>query len=204
MKLTRLLFIFLLIFSADVVAIPQNSFAEAENAVNIGAKELVGPYTSVGGVVSASVVFVEYERLTSNQFSLVGRIGQLDYKYSGYYEEGDGPGVEVGFRFYPDGNGMKGFYLGANGGFWFTDWTRRWDVGTSYETKHSGSSTAFDVNFELGVRLGSEKIAIIPTFNIGNSLCISGECSRRTRFSDLGFSLGFNAIGLGLALGIVF
>jgi hypothetical protein len=187
--------IYFLIFFAGIVAIPQNSFAEAENSVNIGAKGLVGPYTS------ASVVFVEYERLTSNKFSILGRIGQLDYEYSGYYiEEGDGHGVEVGFRFYPDGNGMKGFYLGANGGFWFTDWTRRWDVGTSYETKRSSSSTAFDVNFELGGRFGSEKFVIIPTFNIGNSLCISDECSGRTR--SLG--LGFNAIGLGLALGIGF
>ena len=201
MKLARLLFIFLLIFSAGVIAIPQNSFAETENAVNIGAKGLVGPD------ISASVVFVEYERLTSNKISLVGRIGQLDYEYDDgvYIEEGDGPGVEVGLRFYPAGNGMKGFYLGANGGFWFTDWTWRDDVGKSYETKGSGSSTAFDINFELGGRLGSEKFVIIPTFNIGNFLSISDECSRTgsSASCDKGTELGFYAI-IGLALGIGF
>lgn len=189
------------------IAIPQDSSAEGakskNNSFNIGVTGLVGPD------LWASVVYGEYERLLSNRFSMFGRVGQLNYEYDDgtYIEEGNGPGIDIGVRLYPRGEGMKGFFIGGTVGYWKTDWEWTDDAGTTYETKGEGSSNAVKVDFEIGgrINLGSETISLIPSAHIGNFFGISSDCkiTKGSGTCSDESELGFYGI-IGLALGIAF
>lgn len=174
--------------------------AERMNGVNLGGSFVVGPDTT------ATLLFAEYERLLSNRFSILGRIGTLDYKYDddSYEEDGDGPGVEFGVRFYPAGNGMNGFYLGGGMGIWSTDWDWIEDKGQSYETRGSGKSTAWDLNANVGAKfpLGNSGFHIEPNALIGNWFSVDDSCnyadgSACDRESELGF-YGLIALNIGM------
>lgn len=162
-----------------------------ENSVNIGIKGVAG------ADVSANIFVLQYEKMVSDKFSIVGTLGRIAYKYeydSIYYddiEEGDGPGVEVGFHVYPRRE-MSGFYYGANAGFWSIERTWRYDIGSRYETRGSGSLTVVDVNFELGGRFRlSENFAIIPTFTAGS-------------FFSSSSAIGGPYVSLGISAGLGF
>lgn len=111
-----------------------------------------------------------------------------------YAENGDGPGFEFGVRFYPAGNGMKGFYIGAGTCLWFSEWTWIDDKGQSYETRGSGESTAWDLNFNIGAKipLGNSGLHIEPNALIGNWFSVDYECkydngSACSKESEMGF-----------------
>ena len=123
----------------------------------------------------------------------------------GEYVE-DGSGFDVGIR--PGGNGMRGFFVGANIGVWSTDWTWTDDKATFYETRGNGTTDSLKIEFELVGRfpLGSETASLMPAAHIGSfvgqdSECtqtypVSGTCAQETE-------TGFYVL-LGLSLGIAF
>lgn len=170
--------------------------AAGNNAVNLGGAAAVGPDTS------ATLVFVEYERMLNDGLTILGRIGNLDYEYDDgdYLEEGDGPGFEVGVRIYPAGNGMKGFYFGGAVGLWFTEWDWIDDIGTLWQTSGYGESTALDLNINIGGKfpLGGSNFHIEPHALIGNFFGVDDECYYKTGGTgtcDLEAELGFYAVG---------
>jgi hypothetical protein len=86
-----------LCLAALFMLFPGTAAAAGNNAVNLGGAAAVGPDTS------ATLVFIEYERMLNDGLAILGRIGNLDYEYDDgdYLEEGDGPGFEVGSGFIP-------------------------------------------------------------------------------------------------------
>src|SRR3990172_11204562 len=94
--------------------------SSAENSVNAGFAALPGLFDT-----EATVFFVEYERKLGDKISILGRFGMLDYEFDdgSYMEDGDGPGFDVGVRFYPMAGAMEKLYIGGSAGLWKTDWT---------------------------------------------------------------------------------
>lgn len=190
MKWKSSLLIAALCFTVSIIVFPQSSSAEAENSVNAGIKGLVGSR------VFANIFVLQYEKMVSDKFSIVGTLGRIAYKYEydrinyNEIEEGDGPGVEVGFHVYPR-RGMSGFYYGANAGIWAIERTWRYAIGSPYfDRKGSDSLTVVDVNFELGGRFRlSENFAIIPTFTAGS--LVSSSYAIGGPYVSLGISVGF-------------
>src|SRR5574341_847435 len=78
--------------------------SSAENSVNAGFAALPGLFDT-----EATVFFVEYERKLGDKISILGRFGVLDYEFDdgSYTEDGDGPGFDVGVRFYPMAGAME-------------------------------------------------------------------------------------------------
>lgn len=191
-----------LMFCVGIGAVSDSAFAQADNSINVRGVGLLG------ADIAASVGFLEYERVLKDNLAVFGRIGQLSYEYDDdvYVEEGDGPGFEAGIRFYPSGEGMKGFYLGGSLGYWDTEWDWIDDQGEPYETRGSGSSTAINATFELGGRfnLGSESVSLIPSAHIGNFFSVEDECvvtqGPATACDSGETELGLYAV-VGLALG---
>jgi len=155
----------------------------AERAISIGGSGLAGPD------LTASVIYVEYEQTIINKLSFYARGGQLSYDYDDdeYEEEGDGPGIEGGVRFYPSGDGLKGFFIGAGLGLWDTEWDWIDDKGTAWETRGSDDSTSVELHFIVGGRLGS-KVQFVPTFQIGSFLSTDAELGA---YAVLGASISF-------------
>lgn len=162
------------------------SHADGENTIRAGV--FVNPV----GVVGA----VEYERLLGNRFSVGARLGYIDYDYKDgtYTETGNGPGVEFLARYYPQGKGHKGFYVGGAVGLWNASW--KWTDPLDTPTSSSGTSVAMDVNVNVGwkIPLGSDRMYIDPNIAIGNFFSIS---------SDDEANLGFY-VAAGLSFGMVF
>ena len=134
----------ILAFAISLLLIPTTAAAAGDNSVNLGVAGAIGPDTT------ATLVFVEYERMLNNNLAILGRIGNLDYEYDDdvYLEEGDGPGLEVGVRVYPSGDG-KGFYYGGAAGLWFTEWD--WVDDQDDECTYTqGGVGACDLEAELG------------------------------------------------------
>ena len=92
---------------ATVLALGLSLPSHADGESTIRAGVFVNPV----GVVGA----VEYERLLGYRFSIGARLGYIDYDYKDgtYTETGNGPGVEFLVRYYPQGKGHKGFYVGG-------------------------------------------------------------------------------------------
>lgn len=185
-------------------ALPAVATAEPANSINLMGAGLVGPD------LSASVFGLEYERLLNDSLSIMGRFANLDYKYDDdvYEEDGDGSGFDVGVRFYPGGNGMRGFFLGGNVGFWSTDWTWIDDKDTGSPSQGDGTTDSFKVEFEVGGRfpLGSETVSLMPAAHIGSFVGQDSECRQTqptagtcTEESEVGFY-----VLRGLSLGIAF
>ena len=164
----------ILAFAISLLLIPTTAAAAGDNSVNLGVAGAIGPDTT------ATLVFVEYERMLNNNLAILGRIGNLDYEYDDdvYLEEGDGPGLEVGVRVYPSGDG-KGFYYGGAAGLWFTEWDWVDDQGQIFESRGYGESTALDLNFNIGGKfpLGSSNFHIAPQALIGNFFGVDDECT---------------------------
>jgi len=160
-----------------------SSVIAADKAISIGASGLAG------ADLSASVVYFEYEQSIVNKLSFYARGGQLAYDYDDgdYEEDGDGPGIEGGVRFYPSGDGLKGFFIGAGLGLWDTEWDWTDDKGTAWETTGSGDSTSAEIHFILGGRIGN-KVQFVPTFQIGSFLSTDAELGA---YAILGASLSF-------------
>jgi hypothetical protein len=152
----------------------------------------LGFFVNPVGTVAAA----EYEYLMGGKVSMGARLGYLDYDYKdgSYREVGDGPGVEFIGRFYPHGQGHRGFYVGGAVGLWRTSWS--WTDRFAFPFRASGTSTAVDVNVNLGwkIPLGSERIYLDPNLAIGNFFSLS---------SDDVELVGFYVAG-GLSVGTVF
>jgi hypothetical protein len=178
----------LLLFAVPVMALGASTTASAADNSTIRAGVLVNP---VGTVAT-----VEYEYLLGKKISLGARLGYIDYDYKDgtYRETGDGPGAELLLRFYPGGQGHKGFYVGGALGAWNSSW--KWTDPNDTPTSDSGTSTAVDVNVNLGwkIPLGSDRIYIDPNIAIGNFFSTS---------SDDTANLGFY-VAAGLSIGVTF
>jgi hypothetical protein len=152
----------------------------------------------VGAFVNpvGSVAAVEYEYLLGRKVSLGARLGYIDYDYKDetYRETGNGPGAELLVRFYPGGQGHKGFYLGGAVGFWNASW--KYTDPASTPTTDTGTSTAVDVNLNLGwkIPLGSDRVYLDPNIAIGNFFSSA---------SDDTANLGIY-IAAGLSIGMTF
>lgn len=162
------------------------SHADGENTIRAGV--FVNPVGAVGAV--------EYERLLGNHFSLGARLGYIDYDYKDgtYTETGNGPGVEFLARYYPQGKGHKGFYVGGAVGVWNSTWESR--DPANIPVNDSGTATAADVNVNIGwkIPLGSDRMYIDPNIAIGNFFSLSSSDA-----ANLGFY-----VAAGLSFGMVF
>ncbi|HEX9626633.1 MAG TPA: hypothetical protein VGA00_06820 [Acidiferrobacterales bacterium] len=143
-----------------------------------------------------TVAMVEYEHLLGSKASIGARLGYIDYDYKdgSYREVGDGPGIEFLGRFYPQGKGHEGFYVGGAIGLWRPSW--RWTDPFDTPTSDTGTSSTIDVNFNIGwkIPLGTKRVYLDPHFAIGNFFSLS---------SDDTANLGFYAAA-GLSVGMVF
>lgn len=173
-------------------------------AAPLAANAMEGPSNSVrfGGYVNpdARVAVVEYEKMFRDRISIGARVGALDYEYDdgSYEEEGDGNGVEFLFRFYPQGNGFKGFWFGAGVGFWQTDWS--YTDPTDVPSADSGDTDSINVNVSAGwkIPLTPKKFYIDPSITIGNYFGISSD-STYDNEPELGLY-----VAAGIAFGINF
>lgn len=97
-------------------------------------------------------------------------------------------------RLYPGGKGHKGFYVGGAVGVWNTSW--KYTDPASVPTRDSGTSTAINVNVNLGLKipLGSDRVYIDPNIAIGNFFSTA---------SDDAANLGFDIAG-GVSVGVIF
>ena len=161
----------------------------------------------MGPDLGASLFYVEYERLVSPKVSLLGRLARIDYEYDDgvYVEEGSGPMIEMGVRFYPSENGLRGFYIGGGAGFGSADvdWTD--DKGEVYETTGTADVSYFDLNFNLGskIMLGPN-FHIEPSALIGNWFVMESDCTRSNGADcDTDSELGLYAI-FALSVGVEF
>lgn len=181
--------------------------SSAENSVNAGFAALPGLFDT-----EATVFFVEYERKLGDKISILGRFGVLDYEFDdgSYTEDGDGPGFDVGVRFYPMAGAMEKLYIGGSLGLWTTDWTY---VDSSYfpfTTYYAGSgeSTALKIEFEVGYRfpIANSPVAVIPAFRTGSYISVDDSCN--STFSpgfDCGNESEAGAYGvLGVSVGFQF
>lgn len=185
------------------LAVPAVVLAEPRNSINLTGAAGFAPDASASGF------FVEYERLVGEKVSLLGRFGSTSYSFddSVYVEDGDGSGVDLGVRLYPQG-GMKGLYFGGSLGFWSSDWTFTDDMGTFYQTTGTGSSDAVRLDLEIGGRfnLGSGPVSLMPSFHLGNYFSVSDDCtytSGATGACDNSAEFNLYAY-LGLAVGFAF
>ncbi len=162
------------------------SHADGENTIRAGV--FVNPV----GVVGA----VEYEHLLGNHFSIGARLGYIDYDYKDgtYTETGNGPGVEFLARYYPQGKGHKGFYVGGAVGVWNSTWKSR--DPADIPVNDSGTATAADVNVNIGwkIPLGTDRVYLDPNLAIGNFFSLSSSDA-----ANLGFY-----VAAGLSFGMVF
>lgn len=168
MKKTNVIYVALFTLMLALMANAGNCYAQnPKNSISFGGGGGVGPDAS------GTVFFLQYERLLSDRISLTGFIGSLEYEYDDdeYWEEGDGPGVQVDFRFYPGARdkGMQGFYLGGGFGIWDTEWDWKDDMDTAYPTSGSGDSVSIDVHYRMGgkINFGSSGVFIEPGVQLG-------------------------------------
>ena len=152
-----------------------------ENQLRRNAINFYGLFVLSSESTSGSVFLAEYERLLAPKASIFIKGGGLQYKYdeSSYHEKGDGPGFDIGARFYPSGNGLKWFYVGGSMGYWDINWD-----ADNYGSKRSGSSSVFNIGVDLGVKipLWSSNFTFNPAVQVGDfvslSNCNSSACSR--------------------------
>ncbi len=182
-------FILLCLFIFSAALCPGISSAEGpKNAVNAGGWGLLGPD------LSAHVKAVEYERLLSDNLSVLGRVSTLDYDYddSWYEEDGDGLGLGAGIRYYFSGSGLDGFYLGGSLGYWDVEY----DFDDDDDGTGKGESKAINVSVEGGYRfMFTKNFGIVPNARIGNFFTFDEECSLDSgAASDSDSELGFYVV----------
>lgn len=155
---------------------------EGDNSVNAGFAVLPGLFDT-----DAAVIFVEYERKLADKLTIIGRFGALDYDFDDgvYKESGDGPGLDVGVRFYPMSGAMKDLYIGGALGLWWTEWTYTDASWIAYGPQGfqwlmgNGKTTALKAEFEVGYRFLIPKtpVAVSPSFRTGTYLSLDDSCS---------------------------
>jgi hypothetical protein len=150
-----------------------------------------------------TIFLVDYERLIADKFSVGGRVGAIDYTVEdgSYTEDGNGNGIEATFRWYPRGEGFKGFFLGAGLGYWDTDWS--WTDPYDTPNKGSGSSAAVDVNFNVGwkIAFGRAPVYFEPSIIVGDFLSVTTQSDTSTSGNES--ELGVYAL-VALAIGFAF
>ena len=183
-----------LIIICAALGFQTNSYAlEGDNSI-----KFTGGFNNVG-----SLFLVDYERMIADQFAVGGRVGFIDYEVEdgSYTENGDGNGLEATFRWYPKADGFNGFFIGGALGFWNTDWS--WTDPNDSPTRGSGSSFAFNINFNLGWKFGfgSSPVYIEPSLIAGNffSIDTTDDTGTEEYESDLGIYAA-----LALAIGFTF
>lgn len=152
-----------------------------------------------------TITTIEYEHLVGSSVSLGVRIGAVDYDYTendtyDYDEAGEGNGVDFMFRMHPGGDGLSGFYFGANVGYWDVDWSSvEVYPPTSTTWYDSGSSQLLNLNFVIGgkILLGSEHVYIDPSVTLGNWFAISTDSYSNSEprvgiFIAVGVAIGVN------------
>ena len=148
-----------------------------------------------------NILLVEYERMVADKFSLGARLATVDYDYDdgSYEEEGDGSGVEFVAKFFPQGEGFKGFYVGGGIGYWNTEWD--WVDPLDAPSFGKGESDTLNVNINLGWRilLGTEAVYLDPSFIIGNFIALSTDSTNNDDEAEFGLYAG-----VGLSLGVTF
>ena len=124
-------------------------------------------------------------------------------------EEGKPRGFDLGVRYYPAGNGMKGLFIGGTLGYWATNWTFTDYKGTASETQGKGDSKSIRANVDIGARLpiGSSSVSIMPALQFGkffsSTTCdytapasLAGtSCSKD---GEVGGFYGFLAVSVGM------
>lgn len=193
-EIRRVANIFSLVMALLILNVPINAHAvEGDNSIKFTAA-----FNPVGGIF-----LLDYERMIANKFSVGGRVGAIDYETDdgSYNEKGDGNGIEATFRWYARGEGFSGFFLGAGLGYWNTDWT--WTDPYDTPNKGSGSSTAVDVNFTLGWKIGfgSSPVYFEPSIIAGNFFSVTTDSDTGSDSNES--QLGLYA-GVGLAIGFAF
>ena len=146
-----------------------------DNSINVGIAGM-----SVADL-TATLPMVEYERRLGQKGSVLARLGVASYEYDDgeYIEEGDGPGLGVGYRMYPSG-AMKGFYFGGGLGLWQVDWDYvdlSYPAGSPFRSG-TGDTTSINVDLEVGGRFtfGSSGVSINPGLHLGHFLGVSDSC----------------------------
>lgn len=198
------------ITAAGLLAVfPATTFAETpQNSINL----TVAVLPKIGDV-GATALMGEYERLISPRLSVFLRGSLLKYKWDDgtYVEDGKGTGFGPGVRFFPQGGGLKGLYVGGSVGLFKSKWDFIDDKGQSFESRGTGDSTSVQWGGELGYRfnLGSELISLTPALQAGSWIGGSNSCSYTAPPAKVGTScakesqLGFYVVG-SVSLGIAF
>jgi len=174
--------------------------------INSATKDQLDALPGIGDI-KATVVMVEYERLISPRLSVYGRGSRLSYKFDdgNNLEDGKGNGLGAGVRFFPAG-GLKGFYVGGGVGAFKSKWDWTDDKGKAFQTQGKGETSSIQWGGEVGYRfnLGSQRVALTPSFNFGSWLGGDDKCtnSNGTPCSKES-ELGFYAV-ISVALGIAF
>lgn len=162
----RLLLAVLIAAVAAGLTIPGTAFAEPMNSINLG----IGGVPQLMPHCKSTLYIVEYERMLGPNIAFLGRGSQVDYKFddSEYQEQGKPTGIEVGTRYYSNGN-MQGLFIGGVVGYWMTDWRFIHHRGLSNEVQGAGDSDSFRANVDIGGRfpIGSSSVSIMPAINLG-------------------------------------
>jgi hypothetical protein len=205
--MNKWLAIILTVLIAHVALIAETVLAESDNSINLG----------VGGVFQliphcrANIFLAEYEHLLDSKIAVLARASGDDYRFDdgNYRETGRPRGADVGVRFYPGGNGMKGFFVGGALGYWTTDWSFNDNKGTSSETQGKGDSKSLRADIDVGARIpvGYSSISIMPALHVGkffsSTSCeytapgsVAGSsCSKN---GEVGGYYGFLAVSVGI------
>lgn len=195
----RLLAPVLFITTAAWVLIAGTVFAEPTNSVNLG----IGTGTHVMPHCNAIILLAEYEHMLGPNVSILGRTSGLHYKFDdgSYVEDGKPRGLDVGARYYFEGQGMKGFFIGGALGYWRSKWTFTEDKGIASETQGNGESRSVRANIDIGdrIQIGSSAVSIMPAVHFGkffsNTTCdysapasrVGTDCSRDSEVSYYAF-----------------
>lgn len=160
---------------------------------------------NVAGNGTGTISSIEYEHLVGSSVSLGARIGAVDYDYSesgtyDYDEVGEGNGVDFMFRMHPGGDGLSGFYFGANAGYWEVDWSSvEVYAPASLIWYDYGTSKLINLNFVIGgkILLGSEHVYIDPSVTLGSWVATSTDSYSNTEprvgiFIAVGLAIGVN------------
>ena len=165
---------------------PNNKGASKRNAIGVNPIMLLFEFDSKLG-------YVEYEKLIGKRMSIGGRILRTE-KYAWPYQESTtGAGVFVR-KYFNNGSGLKGFYIGSSLDVLAVDWSDSWR-----ESEWNSSSGYFE--YHTKYEYGSGMVVAVTSqfgykFNIGKSFYIepsaslgfynSFTSSSRESYSELG------------------
>jgi hypothetical protein len=186
MKRPLVLVLFVVVIAAGAIA-PRTLFAEPENSVDLG----FGGLPQLMPHCRANVYVVEYERMIGPNIAVLGRGGEVNYRFNNgnYVEEGRPKGIDVGVRYYSASSGMKGLFFSGTVGYWKWDWRFTDNKGMAIESQGTGDSKAIRADLDIGGRfpIGSSPVSIMPAFHIGKFFT-SNSCEYNAPASRVGTS----------------